>query len=130
MFSDIIDPLLETSWYEAGDNSKLWKNTVSYLVDETREEAIQTPNKELYTPFLFGMSTLAVIFVVGGISLFMVGSVQQITVTKVKEKTEVKEKKDKEVSHEKEIRKKPAKQTKRDRRLRQIQKHAKSDRRK
>ncbi len=130
MFSDLVDPLLATSWYEAGDNAKLWRNVVRWLGDEIEEETIQQPNKELYDPFLLGMSTIAVIFVVGGAAIFMVGSGQEITVLKVKEKVEAKEKKDKDVSSEEKVRKTPAKQTKRDRRLRQIQKHAKSDRRK
>ncbi len=131
MFSDVEDPFLGSSWYEAEDNSKLWRNIISWLSTEIQEENIQKPNTDLYLPFLFGLMTLAAILLVGGITLYMVGSGQQVSVLKVKVVTEDKDTKGKLVeTPEDESKKGLTKQTKRERRLRQIQKHTKGDRRK
>lgn len=125
MFSDVVDPYLGSSWYEAADNSKLWRNLIKWLSTEIQEENLQKPKTDLNGPFLLGMTTLAIIFLVGGFFLFMVGSGQQISVVKVKEIAE-----DKRTKESEEASIGASKQTKRDRRLRQIKKHTKSDRRK
>jgi hypothetical protein len=131
MFGDIEDPYLESSWYEAEDNSKLWRNLINWLSAESQEEDAQKPPSDLYLPFLLGMTTLAIIFLVGGVTVFMVGSGRQVSVLKVKVATEDKDTKGKiEKTPKVKSKKGPSKQTKRERRIQQIQKHKKGDRRK
>ncbi|MHA1978318.1 MAG: hypothetical protein ACW98I_15540 [Candidatus Hodarchaeales archaeon] len=131
MFSDIEDSYLGSSWYEAEDNAKLWRNTIKWLSAEIQEENIPKPKDDLYIPFLLGITALAIIFVVGGIFLFMIGSGQQVNVSKVKviTKEEVTKEKGPKKSDD-ETKTGTSKHTKRDRRLQQIKKHSKSDRRK
>ncbi len=127
MFSDLMDPHLGTTWYEAADNSKLWRNVLKWLSAEIQEDNIPTPDDGPYIPFLLSITVLAIIFLIGGITLFMIGSGQQVTVLKVKQAVEDKD--FKEESKDKPIPGSP-KQSKRDRRLQQIQKHTKSSKRK
>lgn len=124
MFSDMEDPLLNGSWYNAADNAKLWRNIITWLAEESLDEETDIPLSDLFLPFLGGILALSAVFIFGGILTFTIGSGHEIQVTKsttrdAKGRKEGKEKEPEEPIGEK----KPAKKlSKRDRRLQQIKK--------
>ncbi|MHA2055366.1 MAG: hypothetical protein ACW99F_17440, partial [Candidatus Hodarchaeales archaeon] len=124
MFSDIEEPLFNSSWYEVADNAKLWRNIISWLAEESQEEETDVPLSELFVPFFIGIISISVVFIIGGILTFNIGSGKEIQVTKstLPDEVEKKPKKGKE-SEDKIEKKKPTKKlSKRDRRLQQIKK--------
>jgi hypothetical protein len=127
MFSDLNDTVLGSTWYESANNSILWLNCIDWLA-ETNPKTLPPEIKLDQIIFLIVSITLiAGLFIIVGSTFFIVGSRQKITPTKVGEmKAEKKPKKEKVARKpvEKEIISKPvSKKSKRDRRLKQIQKH-------
>jgi hypothetical protein len=127
MFSDIEEPLFNSSWYEVADNAKLWKNIISWLAEESQEEETDVPLSELFAPFFIGIISISVVFIIGGILTFNIGSGKEIQVTKstLPDKVEKKPKKGKESEGKIEKKKSTKKLSKRDRRLQQIKKRKK-----
>ncbi|MHA1237040.1 MAG: hypothetical protein ACTSQ9_05200, partial [Candidatus Hodarchaeales archaeon] len=122
MFSDIYDPILNSTWYEGADNSKLWSNIISWLAEASQEVTPPTTLSELFLPFMVGSFTIAVGLILGGIFLFTIGSGRKTKVVKsvdVRIQKTKKEKSDPDTSDQK---KASVKTTKRDRRLSQIKK--------
>jgi len=122
MFSDIYDPILNSTWYEGADNAKLWSNIISWLAEASQEVTPPTTLSELFLPFMVGSFTIAVGLILGGIFLFTIGSGRKTKVVKsvdVRIQKTKKEKSDPDTSDQK---KASVKTTKRDRRLSQIKK--------
>jgi len=129
MFSDIYDPILNSTWYEGADNAKLWSNIISWLAEASQEVTPPPALSELFLPLLIGTSTVAIVLIICGIFLFTIGSGR---ITKVVKSSDVgiqkikKKKSDLDTDDQK---KPTAKITKRDRRLSQIKKDKKTRRR-
>lgn len=126
MFSDSYDPILQSSWYESENNSYLWLNIFEWLAaanPETQTSPSILPEVLLQVFLLFvGVS---IIFLVGGSLTYSIGSGRKISLIKsgqeVETPTTVVVDKDIEPSIVQ-----PgtsSKESRRDRRLRQIKKH-------
>ncbi len=133
MFSDLNDTILGTTWYESANNSILWLNCIEWLA-ETNPEALPTEiniNQVIFT--LVIISLIAGLFVIIGSVFFIVGSKKRVTPTKISEIIVEKEPKREKVRLKpagydeiEDIESKPeSKESKRDRRLKQIQRHSK-----
>ncbi|MHA1156089.1 MAG: hypothetical protein ACTSQK_08265 [Candidatus Heimdallarchaeota archaeon] len=129
MFSDLYDPILQSTWYESADNAKLWTNIVSWLAEASQETSSPPVLSELFLPFVIGTSTIAIFLIIGGIFLYMVGSGRKtkvVTAVDVRVKKTKKEKTDSETLEKEQS---TVKATKRDRRLTQIKKDKKTGKR-
>ena len=122
MFSDIYDPILNSTWYEGVDNAKLWSNIISWLAEASQEVIPQTTLSELFLPFMVGSFTIAIVLILGGIFLFTIGSGRKAKVVKSVDVRIQKTKKEKSDSDTIDQKKASVKTTKRDRRLSQIKK--------
>ncbi|MHA1542660.1 MAG: hypothetical protein ACTSQH_06765 [Candidatus Hodarchaeales archaeon] len=129
MFSDLYNPILQSTWYESADNAKLWTNIVSWLAEASQETSSPPALSELFLPFVIGTSTIAIFLIIGGIFLYMVGSgriTKVVTAVDVRVKKTKKEKTDSETLEKEQP---TVKATKRDRRLTQIKKDKKTGKR-
>jgi hypothetical protein len=129
MFSDLYDPILQSTWYESADNAKLWTNIISWLAEASQETNPPPVLSELFLPFVIGTSTVAIFLIVGGIFLYMIGSGRKtkvVTAVDVRVKKTKKEKADSETFEKEQS---AVKATKRDRRLSQIKKDKKTGKR-
>ncbi|MFW9855862.1 MAG: hypothetical protein ACFFFG_12430 [Candidatus Thorarchaeota archaeon] len=75
MFSDLYDPVLDTTWYSSADNSVFWKNLVKWLVQ--KEDVLTSPTPQFtdeMLAYLLIIAAFGVVFALGGSSLFLVGS--------------------------------------------------------
>ncbi|MFX0084160.1 MAG: hypothetical protein ACFFAU_00685 [Candidatus Hodarchaeota archaeon] len=133
MFSDLNDTILGTTWYESANNSILWLNCIDWLA-ETNPEAL--PPEINFDQVIFTLviiSFIAGLFIIVGSVFFFVGSKRRVTPTKISEIIAEKEPKREKVSLKsvesgkiEDMALKPeSKISKRDRRLKQIQKHSK-----
>jgi hypothetical protein len=134
MFSDVHDPILESTWYQTENNSYLWWNIFDWLAATNPE----TPSSPIISPeMLFQIFLLLVvisgIFLLGGSLSYSIGSGQKISLVKsgqeakipVQESTERVE----EPSTAQSSTAPSSKESRRDRRLRQIKKHQRQRRR-
>jgi hypothetical protein len=122
MFSDIYDPILNSTWYESADNAILWSNIISWIAEASEEVNPALPLSELFLPFILGTSTIAIILILGGFMLFTIGSGRKTKVAKsksVKIRETIEAKSDSTTLDESQA---SAKISKRDRRLSQIKK--------
>jgi hypothetical protein len=130
MFSDLKDPLLgeNTSWYESADNSILWKNTILYLAEASSEGLTPPPDSSNYPLFLGVATLIASTMLIGGVVFYSVGSGQKAPTVIKEEYIKLKPpKKEKDVSEDQiSVKKKPQpKLSKRERRMKQLQKKTK-----
>ncbi len=129
MFSDLYDPILQSTWHESADNAKLWTNIVSWLAEASQETSSPPILSDLFLPFVIGTSTIAIILIVGGIFLYTIGSGRKTKVVTAVDVGEKRTKKEKIDSETLEKGQSTAKATKRDRRLTQIKKDKKTGKR-
>ena len=129
MFSDLYDPILQSTWYESADNAKLWTNIVSWLAEASQETSSPPALSDLFLPFVIGTSTIAIFLIIGGIFLYMVGSGRKTKVVTAVDVSVKKTKKEKTDSETLEKEQSTVKATKRDRRLTQIKKDKKTGKR-
>ncbi|MFW9778300.1 MAG: hypothetical protein ACFFE8_05550 [Candidatus Heimdallarchaeota archaeon] len=134
MFSDLYDPVLDSTWYSSADNSVFWKNLVKWLVQ--KEDILTSPTPQFTDEMFVYLSIIAafgVVFTVGGSSLFLVGSGRKPDIVKSDELIPLITKKsptatpDAQPTSEKQ---QQAKKSKRERRIKQIQKRPPRSRRK
>ncbi|MHA2224274.1 MAG: hypothetical protein ACXAC8_03675 [Candidatus Hodarchaeales archaeon] len=122
MFSDLPGPFTGYSWYESENNSVLWQNIIDWLAAENPEILPPTIASES-GQVLISMIAVSIIFLVSGSTLFIVGSGKKVSIMKSEEKPEGIAKP--QISTDK--RAEPStpsqqKKTRRDRRLKQINK--------
>ena len=122
MFSDIYDPILNSTWYEGADNAKLWSNIISWLAEASQEVNPPLTISELFLPFILGTSTIASILILCGVILFTIGSGRKPKVVKTSDVRIQKTKKSKSELGTSDQKNASVKTTKRDRRLSQIKK--------
>ena len=137
MFSDLNDTLLGTTWYESADNSKFWLNCITWLAEI---------NPDVLPPDIsFNQVLLLVIMITGIAGLLLligggfsfIGSGKEISIAKI-EQPKIDRKKKKPTAGEKpddskitqeDIPDTKPKKSKRDRRIKQIQKHSRGKKR-
>jgi hypothetical protein len=129
MFSDLYDPVLQSTWYDSADNAKLWTNVVSWLAEASQETNPPPALSELFLPLVIGTSTIAIFLVMGGIFLYTIGSGRKTKVVTAVDVRVKKTKKEKADSEALEKQQSTVKATKRDRRLTQIKKEKKTGKR-
>jgi hypothetical protein len=126
MFSDVFDPVLESTWYESENNSYLWWNIFDWLA---------AANPEILTPpgippeVIFQLFLLIVIIsgvlLFGGSLTYFIGSGRKISLVKSGQEAEIPiQASTSEVREPGTVQPSPSsKESRRDRRLRQIKKH-------
>lgn len=137
MFSDLNDTLLGTTWYESADNSKFWLNCITWLAEI---------NPDVLPPDIsFNQVLLLVITITGIAGLLLligggfsfIGSGKVISIAKI-EQPKIDRKKKKPTAGEKpddskitqeDIPDTKPKKSKRDRRIKQIQKNSRGKKR-
>lgn len=137
MFSDLNDTLLGTTWYESADNSKFWLNCITWLAEI---------NPDVLPPDIsFNQVLLLVITITGIAGLLLligggfsfIGSGKKISNAKIehrkidrkKKKPPAGEKPDDSKITQEDIPDTKSKKSKRDRRIKQIQKHSRGKKR-
>ena len=128
MFSDLYDPVLNSSWYESENNSLLWLNIFDWLTEASPETPPPSTISEQVLFIVLGLLTaIAILFLLGGNLSFLVGSGRKILIVKSGEekvaepKPQISVDKDRKPSSVKPS--PPSKESRRDRRLRQIKKN-------
>lgn len=128
MFSDLYDPVLNSSWYESENNSLLWLNIFDWLAEASPETPPPfTISEQVLFIGLGLLAVMAILFLLGGSLSFLVGSGRKILIVKSGEekaaepKPQISVDKDRKPSSVKPS--PPSKESRRDRRLRQIKKH-------
>lgn len=132
MFSDLIVPFSDSSWYESENNSLLWLNIFTWLSEQNPETLPPQVPSEQVILLLILMTTIVIFFFLVGSVSFMVGSGRKISIVKSGEEIarkpkpqisakEVKEPISVEVSSS-------SKETKRARRLKQVKNNRRSKR--
>jgi hypothetical protein len=132
MFSDIFDPILESTWYQTENNSYLWGNIFDWLAaanPETPTSPIIT-QEVLFQIFLL-LAVISVISLLGGSLSYSIGSGRKISLIKSGQEVKIAvQESAKEVKEPSSVQQTPSsKESRRDRRLRQIKKHQRKRRR-
>lgn len=137
MFSDLNDTLLGTTWYESADNSNFWLNCITWLAEINPD--VLPPNISSNQVLLLVITITGVagllILIGGGFSF--IGSGKEITIAKIeqpkidrkKKKPPAGEKPDDSRITQEDISGTKSKKSKRDRRIKQIQKHSRGKKR-
>ncbi|MFX1517029.1 MAG: hypothetical protein ACFFC6_12065 [Promethearchaeota archaeon] len=126
MFSDVYDPILESTWYQSENNSYLWWNIFDWLgvVSPNAPTSPPIPPETIILAISLIIGTSA-IFMLGGSVVYSIGSGRKISLVKSGQEVEAPV----QISAE-EIREPStvqptlsSKESKRDKRMRQIKKH-------
>ena len=127
MFSDLYDPVLNSSWYESENNSLLWLNIFDWLAEVSPETLPPSFLSEQISFIILTLVVASIIFLLVGVLFFLVGSGQKISIAKSGEEIvaqpELQTSADKAISPSSVQPSPPSKKSRRDRRLRQIKKH-------
>jgi hypothetical protein len=128
MFSDLYEDALNSTWYESKNNSLLWLNIFDWLAEVSPETPPPYTISEQFLITTLGLlAGIAILFSLGGSLFFLVGSGRKILIVKsgeenvAKPKPQISVDKDGKPSSVKPS--PPSKESRRDRRLRQIQKN-------
>ncbi|MFX1504853.1 MAG: hypothetical protein ACFFDC_01955 [Promethearchaeota archaeon] len=125
MFSDVYDPILGSTWYQTENNSYLWWNIFDWLAAVNPETLTSPviPPEVLFQIFLI-LVVISVIFLLGGSISYSLGSRRKISLVKSGQeaKTPVRESTE-EVEEPSTVPTPSSKESRRDKRLRQIKKH-------
>lgn len=126
MFSDLYDPILGSSWYESENNSYLWWNIFDWLAVANPETTPSPPiHPEVLLQIFLLLIGVSIIFLLGGSLFYSIGSGRKISLVKSGEEVETPIQISAEEAKEL-ITVQPgpsSKESRRDRRLRQIKKH-------
>ena len=137
MFSDLSDALLGTTWYESADNSNFWLNCITWLAEINPD--VLPPNISLNQVLLLVITITGIaglLILIGG-GFFFIGSGKEVSIAKI-EQPKIDRKKKKPPAGEKPDDSKiikedkpdtKQKESKRDRRIKQIQKHSRGKKR-
>ncbi|MFX0172829.1 MAG: hypothetical protein ACFE9L_13005 [Candidatus Hodarchaeota archaeon] len=130
MFSDLNDTLLRSSWYESENNSILWNNIFTWLADITPTDLPLTFSLSETSMVLFSMIIVATVFLFAGNVFYSIGSGKKVEILKTSEPIVVEPKRKAPKPSKTETPAPtqpgaPTRQTKRERRLQQIQKDTK-----
>lgn len=128
MFSDLIGPDGNKTWYESGDNSIFWFNIFDWLASANPEIPPPSILSEEATFLVIALlAMISVIFIIGGGLSFLIGSGRKIFI--VKSGKEIVAESKPHISDDETEKlifketKPPSKESRRDKRLRQIQKN-------
>lgn len=126
MFSDVFDPILESTWYQSENNSLLWWNIFDWLGEVNPEDPTSPPiPPEIMFPIILLVAVSSAIFLLGGSLSYSIGSGRKISLVKSGQEVEapVQMSADEIAEPSADQPSLSAKESKRDRRLRQIKKH-------
>jgi hypothetical protein len=126
MFSDVFDPILESTWYESENNSYLWWNIFDWLAAANPETPTSPgiPPEVLFQLFLL-LVVISVVLLLGGSLTYFIGSGRKISLVKSGQEAEIPvQASTSEVKEPSTIQpSSSSKESRRDRRLQQIKKH-------
>ena len=132
MFSDVFDPILESTWYQTENNSYLWWNIFDWLAASNPETPTSPviPQEMLFQIFLV-LVVISAIFLLGGSLSYSIGSGRKISLVKSSQEVKISVQESvKEVTDPSATQQTPSsKESRRDRRLKQIKKHQRQRRR-
>ena len=130
MFSDVFDPILESTWYQSENNSDLWWNIFDWLGEVNPEDPTSPPIPlEIIFPLLLLLVGVSTIFLLGGSLFYSIGSGRKISLVKSGQVEAPVQISADEIAEPSAVQPSPsAKESKRDKRLRQIKKHQRKKR--
>lgn len=86
MFSDLEGPFTGTTWYESENNSILWQNTFDWLAEVKTSVTTPVISSEYILFLVLMIVTVALILLISGNLSYFIGSGRKISITKSEEK--------------------------------------------
>ncbi|UCG90128.1 MAG: hypothetical protein JSU57_06645 [Candidatus Heimdallarchaeota archaeon] len=125
MFSDLIGPFGNSTWYNSEDNSLLWLNIFDWLAEAGPQTSSPSfiSEQDLFFVIIL-IIVIAIFFLLGGSIFFLIGSGREILIIKSGEEMVATPKSTDKTIEPSPVQSSPSsKESRRDRRLKQIKKH-------